>query len=342
MVSLKAARSYRVMCAHGRLMKRRAIALWLQRRHDRKVFVAQPPVKVLARLRTLPVLLSEANLGSTRWSPRIPFDLVYERDVTMSASPIHSKPPTIMSTVSPTNAENRRIALLEDNVAHARVVRHWLESAGYDTIVEHDGRRFIDRISQERVDMLLLDWDVPGMTGIDVLIDTRKRVNYLIPMVLLTQHDDERDILHGLASGADDYLVKPINERMLIARVVAQLRKYYPQTQRKQQIEYSGYVLDETARTATLPDGEQIVLPEREFSIALYLFIHAGRVVSREALLKHVWGQADTSHVGTLATYITRARNWLRLRPNGLRISSVYRYGYRLEHMADAADNDLD
>ncbi|MPV70232.1 response regulator [Burkholderia sp. BE17] len=247
-----------------------------------------------------------------------------------------------MSTVSPTDAEKRRIALLEDNVAHARVVRHWLEGAGYDTIVEHDGKRFIDRISQERVDMLLLDWDVPGMTGIDVLIGTRKRVNYLIPMVLLTQHDDERDILHGLASGADDYLVKPINERMLIARVVAQLRKYYPQTQRKQQIEYSGYVLDETARTATLPDGEQIVLPEREFSIALYLFTHAGRVVSREALLKHVWGQADTSHVGTLATYITRARNWLRLRPNGLRISSVYRYGYRLEHMADAADNDLD
>ncbi len=248
----------------------------------------------------------------------------------------------IMSTVTPADAKKPRIALLEDNVAHARTVRHWLEAAGYDAIVEHDGSRFIDRIGHEKVDMLLLDWDVPGMTGIDVLIDMRKRVDYLIPIVLLTQHDDERDILHGLSCGADDYLVKPISERMLIARVIAQLRKWYPGVQRNQQIKFFGFILDEATRTATLPDGEQVSLPEREFSIALYLFAHAGRVVSREVLLKQVWGAADSSNVGTLATYITRVRNGLRLRPNGLRISSVYRYGYRLERLADGADSDRD
>lgn len=247
----------------------------------------------------------------------------------------------IMSTDPSADAEKPRIALLEDNIEYARTIRHWLDAAGYDVLVEHDGHRFIRRVGQEKVDMLLLDWDVPGMTGIDVLIHMRKRVNYLIPIVLLTQHDDERDILHGLSSGADDYLVKPISERMLIARVIAQLRKWNPGVQRKQQIEFSGFMLNEAAQTATLPDGEEVALPEREFSIALYLFAHAGRVVSREALLKQVWGAADASHIGTLATYITRVRNGLRLRRNGLRISSVYRYGYRLERLADGADNDL-
>ncbi|WP_426400130.1 response regulator transcription factor [Ralstonia sp. R-29] len=247
-----------------------------------------------------------------------------------------------MSTATPTDSEKKRIAVLEDNVAQAEAVQRWLQKAGYDVIVEHDGPAFMARIDQEKVDMLLLDWDVPGMNGIDVLIATRKRIHYELPIVLLTQHDDERDILHGLASGADDYLVKPASERMLVARVVAQLRKYYPETQRKQQVGFDGYVLDETARTATLPDGEQIALPEREFAIALYLLNHAGRVVSRDALLKHVWGETDASQVGTLATYITRVRNTLRLRAHGLRISSVYRHGYRLERLVDAADSDLD
>lgn len=241
-----------------------------------------------------------------------------------------------MSTATSTDHQKKRIAVLEDNLAQAQAVRGWLENAGYEVILEHDGRAFMERIDKEKVDMLLLDWDVPGMTGIEVLRDTRARISYEIPIVLLTQHDDERDILHGLEAGADDYLVKPASERMLIARVMAQLRKYYPQTLQKRQVEFDGYVLDETARTAKLPDGEQLPLPEREFAIAFYLLSHAGRVVSRDALIKHVWGKADREQVGTLATYITRLRSALRLRAHGLKISSVYRHGYRLERLADA------
>lgn len=241
-----------------------------------------------------------------------------------------------MSTATPNEHEKKRIAVLEDNLAQAQAVRSWLERAGYDVVMEHDGRAFIERIDKEKVDMLVLDWDVPGMTGIEVLKATREKIHYEIPVVLLTQHDDERDILHGLDAGADDYLVKPTSERMLIARVVAQLRKYYPQTQQKRQVEFEGYVLDETASMATLPDGNQQPLPEREFAIAFYLFNHAGRVVSRDALLKHVWGEADREQVGTLATYITRVRNMLQLRAHGLKVSSVYGRGYRLERLADA------
>ncbi len=241
-----------------------------------------------------------------------------------------------MSTATSTDQQKKRIAVLEDNLAQAQTVRAWLEKAGYDVILEHDGRAFVERIDKEKVDMLVLDWDVPGMTGIEVLRDTRARIHFEIPIVLLTQHDDERDIEHGLEAGADDFLVKPASERVLIARVKAQLRKYYPETQRKQQVEFDKYVLDGSGRTVTLPDGEQVALPEREFAIAFYLFSHAGRVVSRDALFKHVWGEVDPQQVGTLATYITRVRNTLSLRKHGLGISSVYRLGYRLERLADA------
>lgn len=247
-----------------------------------------------------------------------------------------------MSTAKQTDPSKKRIAVLEDNLAQAQAVTHWLEKAGYAVLAAHDGDSFLELVGREKVDMLLLDWDVPGKTGIDVLKEIRGRLAFLMPIVMLTQHDDERDILHGLDSGADDFLVKPASERMLVARVVAQLRKYYPETQARRSVSFDGYTLDEAARTATLPDGETVALPEREFAIAYYLFEHAGRVVARDTLLTHVWGEAAQEQAGTLATYMTRLRNMLRLRANGLRLSSVYRYGYRLERLADADDDLID
>lgn len=255
-----------------------------------------------------------------------------------------------MSTATSTGGEKKRIAVLEDNPAQAEAVIRWLERAGYDVVHAADGDAFIELIGKEQVDMLLLDWDVPGKTGIEVLAHARDKLGFLIPIVMITQHDDERDIVHGLERGADDYLVKPASERMLIARVVAQLRKYYPQTQAAQSVEHEGYVL--TAGGA-MPGGDvkpghvmlpgtdhPIELPEREFKIAYYLFQHAGRVVARDTLFTYVWGKIESDQSGTLATYITRLRNALKLRAHGLKITSVYRHGYRLERLADAVSED--
>ncbi|AIO29098.1 MULTISPECIES: response regulator transcription factor [Burkholderia] len=223
------------------------------------------------------------------------------------------------------------VAILEDIVTQAGVVARWLEKAGYETEVRHDGESFVELVRSTRVDVLLLDWDVPGMSGIDVMRWARDSFADALPIIMMTQHDGEDDIVFGLNNGADDYLVKPLRERELIARVSAQARKYYPETQRAKIVEVGKFALDTGTHVATV-DGAPVELARREFDLALMLFESVGRIVSKDMMIKHVWGVVDRKYDATLATYVSKLRRSLGLRPkNGLVITTIYNYGYRLE-----------
>ncbi|WP_333997691.1 response regulator transcription factor [Burkholderia cepacia] len=223
------------------------------------------------------------------------------------------------------------VAILEDIVTQAGVVARWLEKAGYETEVRHDGESFVELVRSTRVDVLLLDWDVPGMSGIDVMRWARDSFADALPIIMMTQHDGEDDIVFGLNNGADDYLVKPLRERELIARVSAQARKYYPETQRAKIVEVGKFALDTGTHVATV-DGAPVELARREFDLALMLFESVGRIVSKDMMIKHVWGVVDRKYDATLATYLSKLRRSLGLRPkNGLVITTIYNYGYRLE-----------
>ncbi|MCA7927650.1 response regulator transcription factor [Burkholderia cepacia] len=223
------------------------------------------------------------------------------------------------------------VAILEDIVTQAGVVARWLEKAGYETEVRHDGESFVELVRSTRVDVLLLDWDVPGMSGIDVMRWARDSFADALPIIMMTQHDGEDDIVFGLNNGADDYLVKPLRERELIARVSAQARKYYPETQRAKIVEVGKFALDTGTHVATV-DGAPVELARREFDLALMLFESVGRIVSKDMMIKHVWGAVDRKYDATLATYVSKLRRSLGLRPkNGLVITTIYNYGYRLE-----------
>ncbi|RQZ63110.1 DNA-binding response regulator [Burkholderia cepacia] len=223
------------------------------------------------------------------------------------------------------------VAILEDIVTQAGVVARWLEKAGYETEVRHDGESFVELVRSTRVDVLLLDWDVPGMSGIDVMRWARDSFADALPIIMMTQHDGEDDIVFGLNNGADDYLVKPLRERELIARVSAQARKYYPETQRAKIVEVGKFALDTGTHVATV-DGAPVELARREFDLALMLFESVGRIVSKDMMIKHIWGVVDRKYDATLATYVSKLRRSLGLRPkNGLVITTIYNYGYRLE-----------
>ncbi|WP_153099475.1 response regulator transcription factor [Paraburkholderia hayleyella] len=228
-----------------------------------------------------------------------------------------------------------RIAILEDSIEQAKAVAGWLKKAGHDVVVRHDGDSFLQMIESEPVDLLLLDWDVPGTPGIEVLRLTRERFSQLLPVLMVTQHDDEGDIVHGLNCGADDYLSKPVRERELVARVQAQLRKYYPEVTRTPMLEVGRYVLDTNARSVTVNgvNGKKMLtLSAREFDLALYLFQNIGRIVTKDVLIKQIWGVIDRKYDATLATYISKLRSALELRAkNDVVVSTVYNYGYRLE-----------
>ncbi|CAG2270258.1 MULTISPECIES: response regulator transcription factor [Burkholderia] len=223
------------------------------------------------------------------------------------------------------------VAILEDIVTQAGVVAGWLNKAGYDTEVRHDGDGFIELVRTQRVDVLLLDWDVPGKSGIEVMRWARESFADALPIIMMTQHDGENDIVFGLNSGADDYLIKPLRERELVARVNAQARKYYPETQRAKVVEVGKFALDVSAHAATV-DGAPVELSLREFEVALMLFESVGRIVSKDMMIKRIWGVVDRKYDATLATYVSKLRSSLGLRAkNGLVITTVYNYGYRLE-----------
>jgi DNA-binding response OmpR family regulator len=234
------------------------------------------------------------------------------------------------------------IAILEDVVAQAKAMERWLQRAQYETRISHDGREFLERVQRERVDMLLLDWDVPGMSGIEVLRAVRSTLSDALPIVIVTNHSGEEDIVYGLNAGADDYLVKPVSERVLVARVAAQLRKYYPERQRAERIEFGRYTLEtETRKIYIQGDGDaepKVVdhLSAREFGMAVLMFRNAGRIVTKDYISKHIWGVADRKYDASLATYVSKLRNARGLRrANGLVISTIYNHGYRLERSQD-------
>src|SRR5690606_12724500 len=230
-----------------------------------------------------------------------------------------------------------RVAILEDTIAQAITVAGWLEKAGFKSIVRHEGNGFIRMLETEQVDMLLLDLDVPGKSGIEVLRWARERRPDNLPVVMLSQCDSEESIVEGLENGADDYLVKPAGERELIARVRAQMRRYYPERVRGHQLTVGNYTLDLASRSARLTVGahSQVVnLPAREFALAEHLFRNVGRIVRKDDLIRQIWGEVDRRYDATLATYISKLRNALELRAkNGLIISTVYNHGYRLEQL---------
>jgi DNA-binding response OmpR family regulator len=234
-----------------------------------------------------------------------------------------------------------RIAILEDTVKQAHSVANWLHRAGYESVMRHDGDSFVDMLQKEPADMLLLDWDVPGKCGIDVLKWARTtREHADVPIIMLTQHDDEQSIVQGLDSGADDYLVKPAREHELVARIRAQARKYYPETLRERKIKVGRYTLDADARSVLADgvDGQKLVnLSAREFQLAMHFFRNVGCVVTKEELCRKFWGVDDRKYDASLATYVSKLRNALQLRSkNGMLISTVYNHGYRLEELPQA------
>jgi len=231
------------------------------------------------------------------------------------------------------------VGILEDIETQAKTVAEWLKKAGYETIIRNDGDSFIELIRSENVEILLLDWDVPGKNGIEVMKWVRQTLGNSIPIIFTTHHESEEDIVYGLDNGADDYLIKPVRQRELIARVAAHARKYYPESQKDATIEVGKYVLVPASRTVQMTevngvDAPSVVLPAREFDLATQLFSSVGRIVPKDLLIRQIWGAVDRKYDASLATYISKIRNALALRSkNGLVISTVYNYGYRLERV---------
>ncbi|HSJ56592.1 MAG TPA: response regulator transcription factor [Anaerolineae bacterium] len=225
------------------------------------------------------------------------------------------------------------ILLIEDEVELARVVARELEAAGYTVLRTTDGRSALDAFARARPDLVILDWMLPGLDGLEVL--RRIRHESGVPVLMLTARGEEVDRVLGLEVGADDYVTKPFSMRELIARVRALLRRLTHVQQvladdRAPQVDaihYEGLTLDPAGYRAVL-EGQPLDLTRTEFDLLHFLLRHPGRVFSRAYLLDAVWGAHYVTGDRSVDNAVLRLRR--KLGALGDCIETVWGVGYRL------------
>lgn len=226
------------------------------------------------------------------------------------------------------------IAFLEDDLAQAKFIEHCLTKAGYHCTAFHAGKPLLSVLAKPHsFDLLLLDWEVPDVSGLDVLHWVRDNLGYALPVLFVTSRTDEADLITGLQAGADDYMNKPIREGELIARIQALFRRANPITQSNEPFDFGVYHIDPVHNSISL-HGEPITLAPKEYELALLFFRNPGRLFSRDVLSAAVWNREILATSRTLDTHLSNIRRKLALRPeNGVRLNASYALGYRLESL---------
>lgn len=225
-----------------------------------------------------------------------------------------------------------QIGLLEDDVHMAELVRLWLVDAGYQVTVFATGEDLIQAIPDSRFDLLIIDWILPDIQGDEVLCWVRENLDWPVPILFMTRRDSEEDVVHALELGADDYMAKPVSQRILLARVKALLRRSRQcKKQRYGVVGCPPYEVDVTHHRI-LNNGTPVELTQKEYELAVFLFNNLGHVVSRSQILEHVWGVSPDINTRTVDTHVSRLRSKLGFSTDsGVKLSAIYQHGYRLE-----------
>jgi len=221
------------------------------------------------------------------------------------------------------------ILVVEDEPGIQEVLKFNLGQHGHDVIVAGDAEEGLHLLRGALPDLILLDWMLPGMSGIDfarrVRADSRQKA---IPIIMLTARSDERDKVQGLDIGADDYITKPFSPRELMARIKAVLRRRAPQMT-EDSVEISGLKLDPLSHRV-YGDEKALDLGPTEFRLLHFLMTHPERVYSRSQLLDQVWGDHVFVEERTVDVHIRRLRSALEPTGHDRLIQTVRGAGYRL------------
>jgi two-component system phosphate regulon response regulator PhoB len=202
------------------------------------------------------------------------------------------------------------VLLVEDEPAQREILRYNLTSEGYDVTLAENGDDALILLDEVMPDLILLDWMLPGVSGIEICrqVKSRKETR-AIPVIMLSARSEEVDRVRGLETGADDYVVKPYSVGELMARIRTQLRRTRPVSV-GQKLEYTDIVLDGESHRVTRA-GEPVKLGPTEFRLLTTLMEKPGRVWSREQLLDRVWGRDVYVDTRTVDVHVGRLRKAL-------------------------------
>ncbi|MGF1445968.1 MAG: phosphate regulon transcriptional regulator PhoB [Pikeienuella sp.] len=230
-----------------------------------------------------------------------------------------------------------RVLVVEDEDALSALLEYNLEKEGFEVRVSADGEDALLVIEEDKPDLVLLDWMLPGLSGIEICRRIRARPDTRdVPVIMLTARSDEDDRIRGLDTGADDYLTKPFSIPELTARVRALLRRSRP-TLSAEVATFGDLTLDRETRRVRRADRE-VHLGPTEFRLLDCLMQRPGRVFSREQLLDLVWGRDVYVEARTVDVHVGRLRKALNRRGERDPIRTVRAAGYALDETYQSAN----
>ena len=222
-----------------------------------------------------------------------------------------------------------KILIVEDEAAIRQMVCLALVQSGYACIEAADANEAQARLIEQLPDLILLDWMLPGVSGVEYARRLRReKLTQKIPVIMLTARVEEEDKVRGLDAGADDYITKPFSTRELLARIKALLRRSTPHAA-EVALDVDGLRLDPATRRVTAGD-RPIALGPTEFRLLQFFMSHPERVHSRERLLNDVWGNNVYVEERTVDVHIRRLRKALAISGHDRLIQTVRGAGYRL------------
>jgi two-component system, OmpR family, alkaline phosphatase synthesis response regulator PhoP len=219
------------------------------------------------------------------------------------------------------------ILVVEDEASIQRVVRTYLESAGYRVLSSEDGPGALRLAQTHQPDLVILDLNLPGMDGMEVAARLRERSDVYI--LMLTARTEEMDRVAGLKIGADDYLTKPFSPRELVARVEAILRRQRLGARHGNTRHFRHFSIDPDRYEAATPAGPFELTPT-EFKVLWELALHAGHVLTREQLLDRVWGIDFYGNERVVDVYVGQIRRKLEEATGERLVETIRGVGYKL------------
>ena len=229
---------------------------------------------------------------------------------------------------------SKRLLLVEDDRALAELLDYQFSRAGFDVSATASGEEALVLVDEVKPDIVILDWMIEGISGIEVCRRLRRRAATAdLPIIMLTARGEEEDRIRGLETGADDFVTKPFSPKELIARTNALLRRANPNLM-AETLSYAGIEMDLAAHRVRR-DGTPVTLGPTEFRLLRHFLENPRRVFSRQKLLEAVWPHSEDIEERTVDVHIRRLRMALAGEHGGNLIRTIRSEGYSLDADGD-------
>jgi len=228
-----------------------------------------------------------------------------------------------------------RVAIADDDAEIIAFLGNIIEAQEHVFTGYSDGTALSNALLRDTFDLVILDWNMPGKTGIQILEWMQDAIDDRPPVIMMTSRTAKQDISDALNAGADDYITKPEDPNVIAARINAILRRGSGASAMEPTVQYGDYTLHRIDQTVS-HGGQDILLTAKEFELTDLMFRNRDRTLSRRYIMETVWRTNAHLATRTLDMHISRIRSKLALKPeNGFRIFTVFGYGYRLETLGN-------